>query len=386
MFSTLNRASLRKAIDVCKAAANGDFEARIIGINETGEAAELMHAINLLIDRTDAYLRESKACLDYVSQNKHHRLISEKGMVGSFRYAACSINAATLQIRDRHETFKDLATRLEDRLHDVVSEIDGAAQELKTASSDMASSCEAASGRSISVAAGAEEAAANMKNVATSTEELTGSIGEINRQVMSAAQIAQATVEKSRAMNREIDSLSAMSQRIGVVVGMIEAIAAQTNLLALNATIEAARAGEMGRGFAIVAQEVKALAGQTATATKEITGEISSLQQATGTAVEANAEISVAIEKVSAISTAIASAVDQQTAATSEIARNVDEAAKGAGSVTAGIGAVRAANEGSAEISGHVLSASAGLAGQVDRLQQVRSELNQFLAGATKVG
>ncbi|MDJ0930974.1 HAMP domain-containing protein [Breoghania sp.] len=113
MFFRTKRVSLRKAAEVCRAVANGDFEARILNIDEIGDLGELIHAINLLIDRTDAYLRESKACLDYVGQNKHFRLISEKGMVGAFGAATRSINAATDKIRDRHETFRDLATRLQ---------------------------------------------------------------------------------------------------------------------------------------------------------------------------------------------------------------------------------------------------------------------------------
>ncbi len=264
--------------------------------------------------------------------------------------------------------------------------LDGATGELKSASGEMARASEAASGRSLDVSSGAEEAAANMRNVADTTEELTGSIGEINRQVMNAAEIARGTVEKSHAMNREIDGLSEMSQRIGVVVQLINDIAAQTNLLALNATIEAARAGEMGRGFAIVAHEVKALAGQTVTATKEISDEILSLQEVTGNAVVANAGISEAIEKVSDISSAITSAVEQQNSATGEIARNVEEAERGAGNITAGISAVRTANEGTAEISAQVLHASGSLSDQVEYLQKIRSDLNAFLATAMKVG
>ena len=386
MFFRSRRASLRKATAVCKAVANGDFEARILNIDDRDELSELMHAINLMIDRTDAYLRESKACLDYVGQNRHFRLISEKGMVGAFGAAARSINAATHKIRDRHENFRDLAERLEKRLHETVGRIGEATSELKGAAGEMAHSSSGASARSLDVSSGAEQAAANMRNVADTTEELTESIGEINRQVISAADIARGTVEKSRSMNREIDGLSQKSQRIGVVVQLINDIAAQTNLLALNATIEAARAGELGKGFAVVAQEVKALAGQTAKATEEINGEIVSLQAATGDAVVANAEISEAIEKVSEISNAIASAVEQQTAATGEIARNVEEAARGAGSITAGISAVRSANEGTTEISGHVLHASGSLADQVQQLQQIRTDLNDFLESARKVG
>ena len=386
MFSGLNKSSLKKATEVVKAVADGNFEARIINITETGEAAELMHAINLLIDRTDAYLRESKACLEYVSRNQHFRQISEKGMVGSFRDAARSINAATGVIRERHEGFCDLASTFEERLQGAVQSVSNTASELNSVSHTVAEACEQTSEQSVIVASGAEEASTNIQTVAAATEELTGSITEINRQVVSAAELASGAVAKSQTMNREIDSLSSMSLKIGNVVQLINDIAGQTNLLALNATIEAARAGEMGRGFAIVAQEVKALAVQTATATDDINSQITGLQDVTRNAVQANAEISDAIQQVSEISGAIAGAVQEQTAATGEIARNVEEAAAGAADVTSNIVGVQSATEGTRKVSQKVVAAAGQLQEQETTLQEIRGEMNSFLTAATRVG
>ncbi|WP_289033345.1 methyl-accepting chemotaxis protein [uncultured Roseibium sp.] len=386
MFSGLNKSSLRKAISVCRAVADGDFEARITNISETGEAAELMHAINLLIDRTDAYLRESKACLDYVGRNQHFRLIAEKGMVGSFKEAATSINKATLSIKEKHDDFCKLGSDFEGQLQDVVQSVTDTVDDLNVVSENVARACSEANEQSVMVAAGAEEASTNMHSVAASTEELTSSITEINRQVVSAAEIASGAVDKSRTMSREIDSLSHSSMKIGEVVQLINDIAAQTNLLALNATIEAARAGEMGRGFAIVAQEVKALASQTANATEDINAQISGLQSVTANAVEANAEISDAIERVSEISSAIASAVDQQTLATGEIAHNVEDAAAGATNVTASIVGVQSATAETYEVSGRVVGAASNLQLQEINLQQLRRQMITFLETARKVG
>jgi methyl-accepting chemotaxis protein len=136
--------------------------------------------------------------------------------------------------------------------------------------------------------------------------------------------------------------LSSAAERIGTIVQLIQAIASQTNLLALNATIEAARAGDAGRGFAIVASEVKNLAAQTAQATEQISSQIATIQNATEETVGAIAQFGTTVKEIAEISNAIAAAVEQQGAATSEIARNVEQAASGTAAVTQEIGDVRA--------------------------------------------
>ena len=140
--------------------------------------------------------------------------------------------------------------------------------------------------------------------------------------------------------------MSQAGQRIGDVVKLITAIAEQTNLLALNATIEAARAGEAGRGFAVVASEVKALAAQTGKATEEIGTQIAGMQSATQDAVGAIKGIAGTIGRISEIAAAIAAAVEEQGAVNAEISRNVQQAARGTAQVASNIGDV---NRGASE-------------------------------------
>src|SRR4029079_372764 len=136
--------------------------------------------------------------------------------------------------------------------------------------------------------------------------------------------VSRNAVDEAERTMTAMRSLADAAARIDEIVDVIQWIAAQTNLLALNATIEAARAGDAGKGFSVVASEVKNLANQTAKATEEIGGQISGIQRATKSSVEAIERIFKTIENVNQISTTIASAVEEQGAATQEIARNVE--------------------------------------------------------------
>jgi methyl-accepting chemotaxis protein len=119
------------------------------------------------------------------------------------------------------------------------------------------------------------------RSVAAAAEQLTNSIREIGERVADSARIATEATAAINAAGDKMQKLSAAAQQIGTIVGLITDIAGQTNLLALNATIEAAPAGDAGRGFALVAQEVKSLAEQTARATTDIAAQISDTQQST---------------------------------------------------------------------------------------------------------
>jgi len=126
--------------------------------------------------------------------------------------------------------------------------------------------------------------------------------------------------------NETIRALASSTQQIDEVVGFIRNIAGQTNLLALNATIEAARAGDAGRGFSVVASEVKSLAGQTARATEEIAGQIGAIQSAAADAAEAIEQVNGIISEMSGIAATVASTVEEQNMAVSLISEGVSRA------------------------------------------------------------
>jgi len=194
--------------------------------------------------------------------------------------------------------------------------------------------------------------------------------------VQESSNIAAEAVRQASKTDARIAELSAAASRIGDVVKLITAIAEQTNLLALNATIEAARAGEAGRGFAVVASEVKALATQTAKATDEIGTQISAMQVATNDSVVAIKEIGSTIGRISEIAESIAASVQEQGAATQEISRNVQHAASGTAQVVTNITDVNRGASETGTASAQVLASAQFLASESGRL---KSEVEKFV-------
>lgn len=247
-----------------------------------------------------------------------------------------------------------------DKLHGLISRVAETTEKVASASVKLRLNSE-------HIATGAEEVAVQASTVATAGEEMAATSGDIAQNcslaaggsqqasaaAVSGAQVVDETIsvmnsiaERVRATAQSVENLGSRSEQIGQIVGTIEDIADQTNLLALNAAIEAARAGEQGRGFAVVADEVRALAERTTKATKEIGEMIRTIQHETQTAVKAM-EIGVGevakgsekasdsgkalekiLEQINAVTMQInqvATAAEEQTATTAEISNNMHQ-------------------------------------------------------------
>jgi methyl-accepting chemotaxis protein len=230
--------------------------------------------------------------------------------------------------KDEVAYVSDTLNHLVEELHNVISQISSTSTQVASAASQLRSS-------SACIATGAEEVAAQAVTVATADEQMSATSADIAQNCQMAAEevqrasqaanIGAAVVERTVAVMgqiaikvqesaRTIESLGARSDQIGAIIGTIEDIADQTNLLALNAAIEAARAGEQGRGFAVVADEVRALAERTTRATREISETIKSIQK------ETNGAVAVMEQGVSQVETGT-----EEAARSGEALRNILE-------------------------------------------------------------
>jgi len=276
-------------------------------LNQKEAITSHFQEINLIVDSLDVFRdseREKQALEIHSKEERARESARQKHLsdyIATFRYDISDIlTALKTETSSMEETAQTLITVAYSATND--AELTGAAS---------------------------ENASRNVETVSKRMEELSAAMMEILSQTQATNEFTSQAAHQVQQTNSFIDSLAQVSNDIDDVIAFIREIAEQTNLLALNATIEAARAGEAGKGFAVVASEVKSLSNQTAQATKRIADQISQIQNASHGAVTSMAGVTAAIQKIDVFSSNITVAVEQQGDSTLEISQSLSNASQG---------------------------------------------------------
>lgn len=327
--------------------AEGDRETTHFKYDISNETGAMAKALGVFRDNAvEQHRLSEERKVNHIARDKRQATI--EGLIEEFRSEVAERLAAVSSVADNME---DTANMLSDATIKTSTESENVAQSSKSASE-------------------------NVRSVASASEELSASIQEIMQRIHEANAVIANCNEKAGETDKRIGGLAESARRIGDVVNLISEIAEQTNLLALNATIEAARAGEAGRGFAVVASEVKALASQTSKATDEISQQVTQIQTETSQAVESVQQITTIMADIDSQTATILNSVQQQEAATADISRHSGEAAHTTDSVAKSIDEISESIQTNRTQVQNVVSASDEIGGQANSLQQ---QVNKFL-------
>ena len=326
--------------EACRRISEGDFEARITRIDDNSPFAAAAHAVNDAIDRCDAFVREATASMDAVCRGVYYRQILSVGMNGAFRLAAETINSSVrgygqavadarraaeaekAQVADAiakglaRLADKDMTFRLGDELPEAYdrlkTDFNSAVDSLESAFGVVLEGAHSISSSTREVAAAADDLARRTEQQAAAIEETSAAISEISttvaetaegaRKANAAVDVARNDAESSgpvvRSAMEAMSRVGASSRNIAKIVDLIDEIAFQTNLLALNAAVEAARAGEAGRGFSVVAAEVRILAGRAAQSAKEIASFVATANEDVAQGARLVSDTGTALERI----------------------------------------------------------------------------------------
>jgi len=307
-----------------------------------------------------------------------------------------SIQEAVKDEADKQQKERDsfaqtavLQAKEEELIHQFETQIDEVVQAVKEASDNVSGATNTLSGSSETLMKqntiaeiGVSTTFEQVQTTASATEEISANISLVNEQVEKTLVISNEAVKDAKDTNSIISDLADVSREIGSVIATIREIADQTNLLALNASIEAARAGDAGRGFSVVAGEVKELANQTASATESIAQKITRMQNESESAVDAIQKIGQTIVDLNSYSQQVSSAMEEQTSAIIEISSGAQKSSESMDSVKGAVADVQQAAERTDTVSNELNEAAAMLNSSIIDQERV---IKTFLSGLEKL-
>lgn len=279
--------------------------------------------------------------------------------------------------RERQELVKGMAEDFDENVSTFIQDMVNSSEALSIISTDIGGLSTQGLQKSEELGGASNEATENVSSVAGAAEEMMASIKEITTQVTKASSISQGAVQESQEASLTINDLKDSSSKIGEVIGLIQDIAEQTNLLALNATIEAARAGEAGKGFAVVASEVKELASQTGKATGDISEQITAIQGATENTVKVIENVANTIDEINQIANSISAAMEEQSTVIQDVVSNTQLASQKTATVNNIVGDMRESANNTQQASENIGDAASDLVQCTDNL---RGAVEVFLA------
>ncbi|WP_422036852.1 methyl-accepting chemotaxis protein [Roseibium sp.] len=343
---------IARLVDAVTRLAAGDVNVDVDGAERSDEIGDMSRAVAVF--KANAIQRSELEMQAQGDQKREReRQLQLDGLISDFKVA---ISERLATVSDQMHLMQQSATTLDTLANSASTETHAAGNASKNASENVAA-------------------------VAAATEEMTASVQEIANQTEATTRIVTETVEAAEVTNQYVQTLSETAEHIGSVVNLIRDIAEQTNLLALNATIEAARAGEAGRGFAVVASEVKQLAEQTSKATDEISGRVSGIQTSVKDAASAIGNISAKVSDVMDLTSSVASAIEEQRSANEEIARSAKSASDSTSEAETSMTSVASVVQKTSEEAGSVNSAS-GLVSEASAM--LTEEVERFLSDVTR--
>lgn len=280
------------------------------------------------------------------------------------------------------ELLRQVAQRLEETVGNVVGGVATASEQLQATASSMAAAAGQSAQLTEDVTRSMAGTASGVAAAATASDQFAMSIAEINRLAGRSVALAQEAGHSAESADATISDLATVARQIEQIVGTIGGIAQRTALLALNASIEAARGGEAGKGFAVVAGEVKALAGQTSSATDEVAEQIRAIQASTEESIAALHGIAERVRGMQGSAVSIAGAVDEQSVASQDLARNLARAAGGAEEIGEAMSQVREMTRSTGIAASQLLDSASELHRQATILRTQFDEFLGYVRGA----